>query len=164
MLAAGGVGVMAEQRRHVGRTRVATVKGDPRGSIPERVQWLFETLVVPGRGPFTAAEVARWVDDAGGSISAVYVLKILRGERTKPSLDKLQWIAKFFGIQTAWLVDENPPELDVDALITQLQLRQIRVDPQRLLTKIAELSPATQLALSDIIDNLLRAEGKKPAT
>lgn len=138
------------------------VAANPRGSIPERLQYLFQVLTLPGEGPFSAAEVARWINDAGGEISSVYVLKILRGER-QPSVEKLRWLARFFGVPPSFLLDEDPPELDVDALVAQLLQRRITADPQELLTKIAQLSPATQAALGDIIDNLLRAEGKQPA-
>ena len=157
--AAGGVGLVAERKRVNGRPRAATVPADPRGSTAERLQYLFQNVRLPGEPSFSAAEVARWINGAGGQISSVSVLKILRGERGV-SLDKLQWIAKFFDVPVSPLVDEDPPEIDLDATITRLLQRRITGDPQQLLQKIALLSPETQAALGDIIDNLLRAEGK----
>lgn len=133
---------------------------NPRGSIPGRVQHLFEVVRLPGQNPFSAAEVARWINEAGGEISSVYILKILNGERQQPGVAKLQWLARFFGVPASYFLDEEPPELDVEGLIAQIMQRRITSDPQALLMKIAQLSPATQAALNDIIDNLLVAEGK----
>ncbi|MGD9526391.1 MAG: hypothetical protein AB7I38_11835 [Dehalococcoidia bacterium] len=148
---------MTEPQRERVRAPVAPV--DRRSLIQQRVQWVFDTVVLPGRGPFKATEVARWINESGGEISAIYLQKILRGERT-PSLAKLEWIGRFFGIPPTWWVSDNPPELDVPALVRALRLRESPYDPAQLQRKIAALSPGQQLAVQEIVDNLLRAEGK----
>lgn len=156
--------VVAEQqsRSAAGRPRTTRVVANPHGSIPERLQYLLEVVRPPGENPVSAAEIARWINEAGGAISSVYVLKILKGER-QPALAKLQWLAKFFGVPIGFFLDEEPSKLDVDTLVAQMVQRRITSDPQVLLMKIAQLSSGTQAALNDIIDNLLVAEGKTPA-
>ncbi|AEA28178.1 hypothetical protein Psed_6070 [Pseudonocardia dioxanivorans CB1190] len=131
-----------------------------RGSIPERLNYLFETVHPPGRKPYSAAEVARWINANGGKISAVYILKILNGERETPSHRYLKQIAQFFGVSLGVFYDDDPPELDAEALHTQIALRDDKV--QSMMLRASRLSPRSQDAISDIIDNLLRAEGKTP--
>lgn len=154
-------GAVTERERR-GRHPSAKVTADPRGTIAQRLQYLVEHVTPPGQRPFGAAEIARWINESGsGKISSVFVSKILAGER-QPSLDKLQLLAKFFGVSPSYFVDDDPAEPDTDALIAQIMQRNITLDAQQLLAKIAQLAPATQAALSDIVDNLLLAEGKAP--
>jgi transcriptional regulator with XRE-family HTH domain len=137
------------------RTRPAP---DRRGSIPARLGYLFATVRPPGGRPYSAAEVARWINDNGGKISAVYILKILSGERSEPSVPYLKDLAAFFGVKLAFFVDDDPPELDGPALYAQVVLR----DPDMLtvITRLSRLSPGSRAALIDVLDALLRAEGK----
>lgn len=130
---------------------------DPRGSVPERLNYLFTAVRPPGRRPLSAAEVARWINDTGGNISSVYISKILTGERRQPSASYLEQIARFFGVPLGTFLDENPPPLDVDELALRIAARNPRV--QDLMARFLLLSPRSQDALSDIIDSLLAAEG-----
>ncbi|MFC7660307.1 hypothetical protein ACFQV8_33480 [Pseudonocardia benzenivorans] len=50
--------------------------------------------------------------------------------------------------------------MDAEALHTQIALRDDKV--QSMMLRASRLSPRSQDAISDIIDNLLRAEGKTP--
>jgi transcriptional regulator with XRE-family HTH domain len=132
-----------------------------RGGIPERLNYLFQTVHAPDRRPYSAAEVARWINDNGGKISSVYILKILNGERTDPSQRYLKEIARYFGVSPAFFWEDDPAELDGEALNTQILLRDDLV--QSMMLRAARLSRGQQEALSGIIDSLLRAEGKDPA-
>lgn len=153
---------MAEraERTQAGRPpRRERPKANRRGSVPERLRYLFDTVHAPGRKPYSAAEVARWINSNGGSISSVYILKILSGERTDPSPRYLKQLAQFFGVSPAFFWEDDPPALDGAAQHAKIVLRSDRV--QKMMLKASQLSEASQDALSDIIDSLLRAEGKK---
>lgn len=133
---------------------------DRRGTIPQRLNYLFEHVHAAGRRPYSAAEVARGITDNGGSISAVYILKILSGERNEPSQRYLRDLAQFFGVSPSFFLDDDPPALDGAALDAQIRLRSDKV--QSMLRRATHLSPRSLDALSDIINSLLRAEGKDP--
>jgi transcriptional regulator with XRE-family HTH domain len=131
---------------------------DRRGTIPQRLNYLFETVRLPGSQPFSAAEVKRWIEDNGGQISSVYILKILRGERTDPSPKYLTSLARYFGVSPNFFWDAEPREIDGPALAAAIIMRNENV--QSMLVRASQLSPRSQQALSDIIDGLLKAEGK----
>jgi len=106
---------------------------NPRGTMPERLNYLFQNIRNLDDKPYSAAQVARWINDNGGEISSVYILKILNGERSDPSQRYLKELARFFGVSPAffWMV-----------------------------RRAARLSPGSRRALSNIIRSLLKAEGK----
>lgn len=149
----------AGAERAPGRVRPTA---DRRGSIPQRLNYLFDNVHAADSRAYSAAEVARWISDNGGSISSVYILKILSGERTEPSQRYLRDLAQFFGVAPSFFLDDDPPALDGAALDAQIRLRGDKV--QSMLRRATHLSPRSLDALSDIIDSLLRAEGKDPQT
>ncbi|GJF05880.1 helix-turn-helix domain-containing protein [Pseudonocardia sp. D17] len=144
-------GVAASSAR---RRRIA----NPRGTMPERLNYLFQNVRNIDDKPYSAAQVARWINDNGGEISSVYILKILNGERTDPSQRYLKELARFFGVSPAFFWEDEPADLDVDELRQRILLRDDLV--QSMMLRAARLSPSSQQALSDIIDSLLKAEGK----
>ena len=106
--------------------------------------------------------VARWIRENGGSISSVYILKIRNGERLDPGQRFLRDIARFFCVPATFFIEDDPAELDGEALNSQILLRDDLV--QSMMRRAARLSRGQQEALSGIIDSLLRAEGKEPGT
>lgn len=84
-----------------------------RGTIPQRVYYLFTVVVQADGRPYTASYVARWINANGGQITNVYLLKLISGERgERPKSVYLQWIGKFFGVGLSFFYDEDPPEID----------------------------------------------------
>lgn len=145
----------ATTARPAGRSRP---RPDRFGSIPERLNYLFAAVHTPGRRPYSAAEVARWINDNGGSISAVYILKILSGERRDPSPRYLTSLAAFFEVEPEFFTSDEPPEVDGDTADARIRMRSEQA--QLLLHRATLLSPRSLDALGSIIDSLLRAEGK----
>jgi hypothetical protein len=146
------------------RTRLARPRPDRRGSYAERLNYLFATIHPADAGPWSAAEVARCINDSGGKISSEYILKLLRGERGEPNPRITEQLTNFFGVSPTFFTDNDPGELDGPALDYQIRVRGIahRNAMYTMLARASRLSPGSQAALSDIIDGLLRAEGKKP--
>ncbi|GAA4554848.1 hypothetical protein [Pseudonocardia xishanensis] len=135
-------------------------RADRRGNIPERLNYLFDSVHAAGDKPYSAAEVARWISEHGGSISSVYILKIRNGERLEPNQRFLRDIARFFCVPPTFFIEDDPAEIDGEALNAQILLRDDLV--QSMMRRAARLSRGQQEALSGIIDSLLRAEGKEP--
>jgi transcriptional regulator with XRE-family HTH domain len=148
------VGAVEAQHRDRSPGRPGVNPGD---SVPERLSYLFETVHPAGQRPYSAAEVTRAINDGGGKISSVYILKILSGERPDPSARYLKLIAKFFGVSLAYFYDDVPPELDANAMSAQITLRNPRL--QEIMLRAARLSTKSQAAVRDIIDSILAAEG-----
>ena len=140
------------------RTRLAPRRT---GSIAERLAYLFDVVHAPGTRAYTAAEVARGVRAAGGSISDVYINKLLNGERGEPSLRYLRMLAGFFGVPLTFFLDDDPDPIDGPGLDLQIRLRSPQV--QAMLVAAGRLPESAQSALGDIVTSLLRAEGREPA-
>ena len=140
------------------RTRLAPRRT---GSIAERLAYLFDVVHAPGTRGYTAAEVARGVRAAGGSISDVYINKLLNGQRGEPSIRYLRMLAGFFGVPLTFFLDDDPPPIDGPGLDLQIRLRNPQV--QAMLAAAGRLPESAQSALSDIVTSLLRAEGREPA-
>ena len=140
------------------RTRLAPRRT---GSIAERLAYLFDVVHAPGTRGYTAAEVARGVRAAGGSISDVYINKLLNGQRGEPSLRYLRMLAGFFGVPLTFFLDDDPDPIDGPGLDLQIRLRSPQV--QAMLAAAGRLPEPAQSALGDIVTSLLRAEGREPA-
>ncbi len=155
-----GVAVMA---RHADVSAARRTRLAPRrtGSIAERLAYLFDVVHAPGTRAYTAAEVARGVRAAGGSISEVYINKLLNGQRGEPSLRYLRMLAGFFGVPLTFFLDDDPDPIDGPGLDLQIRLRNPQV--QAMLAAAGRLPDPAQSALGDIVTSLLRAEGREPA-
>jgi transcriptional regulator with XRE-family HTH domain len=145
-----------------GASRRTRPPADRRGSIPARLNYLFATVHAPGAKPYFAADAARWIQNKHGAdaISSVYINKILSGERLEPSPRYLHLLAEFFGVKSEFFLESDPPELDGAELDAKMRRRSDKVES--MIRRMTMLSPGQLSALSDIIDSLLRAEGKDP--
>jgi len=147
------------RRADVSPVRRARLAPRRTGSIAERLAYLFEVVHAPGTRAYTAAEVARGVRAAGGSISDVYINKLLNGQRGEPSLRYLRMLAGFFGVPLTFFLDDDPGPIDGPGLDLQIRLRSPQV--QAMLAAAGRLPAPAQSALGDIVTRLLRAEGRE---
>ena len=130
------------------------------GTVNERLAYLFATVHAPDARPYSCPEVARGVAAVGGSVSAVYLKKLLSGERGEPTLRVLRGLADFFAVPLSFFLDEDPEPIDGVALDRQIRLR---AEPlPALLAAARQLTDPAQAALAEIIAGLLRAEGRQP--
>jgi transcriptional regulator with XRE-family HTH domain len=149
--AAGG-----EPGRAAGRPRPEPKRD---GTIPERLNYLWDLVRAPGGKEYSAAEVARRIQcDFGGEISSVYILKILSGERSRPTDQYLEMLARFFEQPLEFFLSPDPPDVDGAAVAGAIVLRSEAV--QAMEQQVAKLPARQQQALNDIVDNLLKAERK----
>jgi transcriptional regulator with XRE-family HTH domain len=130
------------------------------GTVNERLAYLFATVHAPDARPYSCPEVARGVAAVGGSVSAVYLKKLLSGERGEPTLRVLRGLADFFAVPVAFFLDEDPEPIDGVALDRQIR---VRAEPlPALLAAARQLTDPAKAALAEIIAGLLRAEGRQP--
>lgn len=155
-----GVPVVAQMEAGAGARAPRRVRptADRRGTIPQRLNYLFETVHAPGSKPYSAAAVAEWINNNEGEISSVYILKILDGSRVEPKQKYLKPLAQYFCVPLTFFYDEDPPELDGVALNAEILMRDEKV--RSAATRMARLSRRSQDSVSDLIDALLVAEGK----
>ncbi|MEU8376129.1 hypothetical protein AB0C22_23820 [Micromonospora sp. NPDC048894] len=113
--------------------------------IQTRLRSLFEGSQ-DGRAPYTEAEVARALTQAGHRITAEGIRNLLRAPRINPKASTLRALAQFFDVPAGYLLgDQEEPEE---------HSRRVRV----MARSITKLSPAAQEGIATIIDNLLRVE------
>lgn len=113
--------------------------------IQSRLRHLFENPS-NGRRPYTEAEVARELTNAGHRITSEGLRKLLRSPRINPKASTLRALAQFFGVPAGYLLGDQETPTEHNPRINVMA---------RSLTR---LSPAAQEGIAVIIDNLLRVE------
>lgn len=143
------------------------VAPDRWGSVPERLAYLFETRLPQGRArPWSPAEVAAAVREGGGQISAIYLQKLLTGERTDPTARYLRPLAEFFGVRLSWFYAEPDEERELSGDQSRLTVTVADVstlaDPgvRQVVRSFVALSAPSRQAVLELIQAALRAEGK----
>lgn len=154
--------VVAAARRDADEASPKTQDGDGRpeprrnGTIPERLNYLFTTVVQWDGKPYTAGRVAAWINDNGGKISSVYVLKILRGERKEPTAGYLRLIAQFFEISPSFFYEEDPGPVDGHRQNMMMLLRE--PEYAAMLQQFASLPSALQQGVRELIERMVQAD------
>jgi transcriptional regulator with XRE-family HTH domain len=128
------------------------------GTIPERLNYLFATVVQFDGKPYTAGRVAQWINDNGGKISSVYVLKILRGERKEPTTGYLRLIAQFFEISPSYFYEDDPAPIDGHRQNMMILLRE--PEYAALLQRYASLPPTLRQGVRELIERMVQADGR----
>lgn len=143
--------------------RRARRPADPRGPLGARLNHLFATVRLPHR-EYAAAEVAQWITDHGGRVSAVYIHQLRSADRTRPSRAVLDWLAQFFLVPAEVLSSEDPPDVDGVVVSAQVAVRD-DTEVRAVLQQFLRLTPPLRAAARSIIANALATErkGTRPA-
>jgi len=132
--------------------------GQPKpGPLADRLNRLFETVHPPGRAPYSNEEVARAVREQGGDISRAYLSYLRNGERTNPTFQHLQALARFFGVAPAYFFDDDVAAEVNAQLNLVVSLRDAGVRAVAL--RAAGLSPRGLQAVTTIIEEVRSLEG-----
>lgn len=124
-------------------------------TLADRLNKLFATVHPADRGPYTVDEVAQ-----ATQISASYLRYLRSGERTNPTRERLQVLARFFGVDVGYFFDD-----DVAARVaSQLDLlATVRDSPVRdIAQRMVGLSPQSLDTVRQLIENVRRLEGLPP--
>jgi transcriptional regulator with XRE-family HTH domain len=127
------------------------------GSLAERLNRLFETVHPAGRGPYSNEEVASAIREQGGDISRAYLSYLRNGERTNPTLQHLQALARFFGVTAAYFFDDDVAAEVNAQLHIAVALRDAEVRAVAL--RAVGLSPKALQAVVAIIEEVRSLEG-----
>lgn len=126
-------------------------------SLADRLNRLFETVRIPDRGPYSNEEVAKAIRAQGGDISRAYLSYLRNGERSNPTLQHLEALARFFGVAPAYFFDndvaaEIDAELDIVVAMRDAGVRSVAL-------RAAGLSLKGLHAVAAIIDEVRELEG-----
>lgn len=127
-------------------------------TFAELLDHLWRTVHPLGK-PYTYEQVAAGVAEAGGEISVAYLWQLRKGERTNPTLQHIQALAKFFGVPAAYFLDPEEEQrinqhLDVLAAMRDANVRNIAL-------RAHGLGERELAALSAMVTSLREARGLK---
>jgi transcriptional regulator with XRE-family HTH domain len=126
-------------------------------SLADRLNRLFETVHPPGRASYSNEEVARAVREQGGDISRAYLSYLRNGERTNPTFQHLQALARFFGVTPAYFFDDDEAAKVNAQFDLVVSLRDAGVRAVAL--RASGLSPKGLQAVATIIEEVRSLEG-----
>lgn len=136
---------------------------DRHAVIAERLDYLFATLRGPDGRPYTMREVADGINQAAGEqvISVQYLSQLRLGQRKVPSYEKLQFIARFFGVDVLYFSDD----LAAGQAGEQAEIVRALHDAgvRSLALRASGLSEASLHAVMTLIDHIRSQEGLPPA-
>lgn len=131
-------------------------------SLTEKLQHLFASVKLAGRGEYSNHQVAAAIEAAGGpTISATYIWQLRKGLRTNPTLNHLEALARFFGVPTSYFLDdaeaaEIDSQLELLAALRDSDVRTIAL-------RASGVSSEGLKAIVTMLDHVRRAEGLPPA-
>lgn len=87
----------------------AQVETDP-GLIARKLQFLFDTVQKPDGSRYTYREVIDGIQARGGpKISAGYLSQLVTGIRSRPMMDTVQGLARFFDVPVTYFSPMRRP-------------------------------------------------------
>lgn len=136
-------------------------RGDNRSkpvTLAEKLDHLFLTVHPSGRGEYTLEEVGEAIGAEGEvTVSAAYLSQMRKGQRTNPSKNMLEALAKFFGVSPAYFFDDAAFErinaqLELATAMRDNNVRQIAL-------RAADLSPESLRNLAALVEHWRQLEG-----
>ena len=107
-------------------------------SLAERLEYLFEHVHPPERGPYTVGEIAAKLRERGTPISRVTLWSWRTGKTASPGVEKLRWMAEVFGVPVAYFTDGDVAEQVKEQIAFVVQLQDAGV--QRVASRVVGLS------------------------
>lgn len=128
-------------------------------SLAAKLDYLFRQVHPRDRGEYSYRQVAGGIEQAGGpTISPTYVMYLRKGERTNPTVQHLEAIAKFFGVPLSYFLDDETTERVARELELFAAFRDSGV--RDLALRASDLSPEGLATLTRMLDEVRRAERK----
>lgn len=137
-------------------------EGTGKGIVAERLDCLFATVTLLGR-PYSLHEVADGINAQAGRtvLTFQYLSQLRRGERRRPSFDKLQAIATWFGVNAEYFTDDEPPQRTPEERRFLDLMRDPRV--RRLAFLAKDLESEDLKRLIGMVELMCKANGLPPA-
>ncbi|WP_331273032.1 helix-turn-helix domain-containing protein [Motilibacter deserti] len=129
---------------------------EPR-TLAQKLDYLFRQVHPRDRGEYSLREVAAGIERAGGpTISPTYLMYLRKGQRTNPTMQHLEAIARFFGVPMAYFLDDATAAQVTDELDLVAALRD--EDVRAVALHVAELSPEGRAAVARMVEQIRQDE------
>jgi transcriptional regulator with XRE-family HTH domain len=134
----------------------------PGETFADRLNHLFEVVHPKDRGPYTNTEVAAALaeEDPPVSMSRVYLWQLRTGQRDNPTRQRVEALARFFGVPTNYFFDDDTARKVGGELELLRQMRDSGV--QQVAMRVAGLSPESLQTVLEVIDHVRKSEGLPP--
>jgi transcriptional regulator with XRE-family HTH domain len=118
-----------------------------------RLDLLFRTVHPQDRKPYTAAEVAKAINDAAGenAISAGYVWQLRTGRRDNPTYRQLIALSRFFDVSPTFFFEEAETQRGAIPADAALALKDDAI--REIALRAAGLSDRSLKTIADMIAN-----------
>ncbi|MFV1501314.1 helix-turn-helix domain-containing protein [Mycobacterium kansasii] len=129
--------------------------------LAAKLNKLFDIVRKPNEPPMSnQAAVEKIQEKTGVAISATYMWQLRNGSRTNPTVQHVRAIAKFFGVSTAYLVDNDSDEKIEAQLGLLVNLRDSGV--RDLAARASGLTPDALRGVAAMVDAARRIERLPP--
>ncbi|MEV0155146.1 XRE family transcriptional regulator [Micromonospora sp. NPDC050686] len=131
------------------------------GNLADRLNQLFATVRRPDRREYSNEEVASAIlQRQGVTVSASYLWYLRTGQRDNPTVRHLNALAAFFGVPTAYFVDDEAARRVDAELAVATAMRDVGVRTVAL--RANGLSAESLETIRDVIDRVRQLEGLPP--
>jgi transcriptional regulator with XRE-family HTH domain len=127
-------------------------------SFAELLDYLFQEVHPPDRGPYTYQEVVQGIRDSSDfKITASAIQQLRTGVNKNPKLETVRALADFFGVPAAYFFEEDAAERARAEIgvVAAMQDRGVR----RVALRAAGLSTEGLQILGTVIDQVRKLEG-----
>ncbi|ORT57416.1 hypothetical protein [Streptomyces sp. CB03238] len=126
-------------------------------TLAEKLDHLFNAR--PGGRPPSHEEVATSINIAAGekTISATYIWQLRTGRKTNPTKRHLEALARYFGVQPAYFLDDVHAERVDEQLALLDALKE--ADVRSLALRASGLSQSSRQSIAKLVNQLRDVEG-----
>ncbi|MDQ6831842.1 MAG: XRE family transcriptional regulator [Chloroflexota bacterium] len=130
-----------------------------RPTLVEKIDRLFKTIHPHGRGEYTYEEASTGIAARGiATMSDTYLWELRTGRKDNPRKKHMEALADFFGVASAYFLDDNEAAALIYAEIAHLQLYR-DADVQGIAVRTVGLSAAALAAITAVVAYARRIEG-----
>ncbi len=133
-------------------------------SFADKLNRLFKTVRPDPAHEYSNEQVASAIRDTGVSISQSYIWQLRKSRKTNPTLRHLQALAAFFGVPTAYFVDDEAGAR-IEKQLSALASEQARLheasqgsDVKLMAMRAGQLSQEHRKQVMDLLDVVYRLE------
>ncbi|MFI5778862.1 XRE family transcriptional regulator [Nocardia sp. NPDC051570] len=128
-------------------------------TLAGRLNYLFDTVHPPNRGPYSNDEVADAISQQGGAtISATYLWLLRKGQRDNPTMKHVEALAEFFGVPPAYFFGDNNTVMRVAGDLHLLHALK-DIGAQQVALRANGMSPSSISSILEVMERVRELEG-----
>lgn len=128
-------------------------------TLAEKIDRLFKTIRSRGCGEYTYEEVSAGIAARGiATMSDTYLWELRTGKKDNPRKKHMEALADFFGVSSAYFLDDNEAAARIYAELAHLQPYR-DADVQGIALRASALSPGALEAIAAMIEYARQREG-----